>query len=148
MSSLEKNLYKNLKLRQANSAVSRPIINKSYKGISTVNANAQNFKLNDLELIKQDIVNHFHIRMGEKLENPEFGTIIWDILYEPLTDALRDAVVQNVTQIINFDPRVKVDKIVVDTYEQGIQVQCNLLYLDYSISEQLQFNFDRENGLI
>jgi phage baseplate assembly protein W len=147
MSSLEKNLYKNLKVRQIETAKQNPIINKSYRGISTI-ADSKEFRINDLALIKQDLINHFHIRLGEKLENPEFGTIIWDVLYEPLTDTLRDAIVQNVTEIVNYDPRVKVDKVTVDTYEHGIQVQCSLLYLDYSISEQLQFNFDRENGLI
>jgi phage baseplate assembly protein W len=86
--------------------------------------------------------------MGEKLENPEFGTIIWDVLFEPLTNDLKESVIKNVTDIVNYDPRVKVDNIVVDQYEYGLQIQCTLLYLDYSISEELVFRFDRENGLL
>ena len=35
-----------------------------------------------------------HIRKGEKLENPEFGTIIWDCLFEPLTEDLRETIAQ------------------------------------------------------
>lgn len=147
MSSLEKNLYKNLNVRPQN-LPANPILSRSYKGISTTNPNSKEFRLYDLALIKQDIVNHLHIRMGEKLENPTFGTIIWDVLYEPFTDALKEAIVTNVTNIVNYDPRVNVTGITVDTYESGIQVQCELTYLDYSISEYLQFNFDRENGLI
>ena len=147
MSSLEKNLYKNLKI-QSQQVVNKPISSRAYRGISTVNPDTKDFKSYDLGLIKQDIINHFHIRLGEKLERPDFGTIIWDVLYEPLTDSLKQAIVKNVTDIIRYDPRVTVDKISVDTYESGIQIQCELTYLDYSISEFLQFRFDRQNGIL
>lgn len=146
MSSLEKNLYKNLKIQPQNVVV-KPIESRTYKGISTTDPNTKEYKLFDIGLIKQDIVNHFHIRLGEKLENPSFGTIIWDVLYEPFTESLKDAIVKNVTEVVNYDPRVTVDKIIVDSYESGIQIQCELTYLDYSISEYLQFRFDRNNNI-
>lgn len=146
MSSLEKDLYRNIKL--ASPRRDNPqIVSGAYKGVSTVSNSSKQFKLYDLGLIKQDIINHFHIRLGEKLENPTFGTIIWDVLYEPLTDTLRDAIVRNVTEIINYDPRVDVVGVIVDSYESGIQIECELKYLDYSISEQLQFKFDRDNNI-
>ena len=69
-----------------------------------------------------------HIRQGEKLSDPEFGTIIWDILFEPLTPALKDAVTQNITRIVNTDPRVKVKSVIVDQFESGIQVEIELEY--------------------
>jgi phage baseplate assembly protein W len=125
-----------------------PINAKTYRGMSTVSDETQGVKLDDIALIKQDLVNHFHIRYGEKLENPEFGTIIWDVLYDPLTDALKEAIVKNVSDIVNYDPRVTAQRIIVDSYESGIQIECELLYLTYSISETLQFKFDRQNGLI
>jgi phage baseplate assembly protein W len=147
MSSLEKNLYKNLKIQPQNVVVN-PVESRTYKGISTTDPDTKEFKLFDIGLIKQDIVNHFHIRLGEKLENPSFGTIMWDVLYEPFTESLKETIVKNVTEIINYDPRVTVDKIIVDSYESGIQVQCELTYLDYSISEYLQFRFDRNNNIV
>ena len=33
--------------------------------------------------------------------NPEFGTIIWDALFEPFTDDLKEAIARNVTTIVN-----------------------------------------------
>lgn len=147
MSTLEKNLYKNLKLTSPRSA-NNPIVDKSYRGISTVNPTTKSWKIRDIELIKQDIVNHFHIRLGEKLENPTFGTIVWDVLFEPLTDALKEAIVKNVNTIINHDPRVQANDIVVDSYENGIQIYAELTYLEYNITEQLRFTFDKDNGLI
>jgi phage baseplate assembly protein W len=146
MSSLEKNLYKNLRVVPPKQEAPK-VSAGTYRGISTVNPASKEFKLYDLALIKQDLINHFHIRLGEKLENPAFGTIIWDVLFEPLTDSLRDAIIQNVTEIINYDTRVKADEVTVDSYESGIQIECNLTYLEYSISEQLKFSFDQKNGL-
>jgi len=121
---------------------------KVYKGFSTVSDTTENFGLYDLALIKQDIINHFHIRQGERLENPEFGTIIWDMLYEPFTVDVRNAIVKNVEQIINFDPRVQADQVIVTQYESGLQIECELLYLMYNIAERLQFKFDQDNGLV
>lgn len=146
MATNDKPLYKNITIgSQSDSA---PITSKQYRGISTVDPDRGSFNLYDISLIKQDIVNHFHIRQGEKLENPTFGTIIWDILFEPLTDSLRDAIIQNVTEIVNYDPRVNVDSVTVDAYESGIQIDCSLTYLPYSISETMRLRFDQSAGLI
>jgi len=147
MSTLEKNLYKNLKLKTAKTS-DAPLVDKSYKGLSTVSRVSKDFRLKNLELIKQDIINHFHIRLGEKIENPEFGTIIWDVLFEPMTSGLQNAILENVTEIINYDPRVQANDVVVDTYESGIQIYAELTYIDYNISEQLTLRFDQNNGLL
>jgi phage baseplate assembly protein W len=146
MATNDKPLYKNITIgSQSNST---PVTSKQYRGISTVDPDRGSFNLYDINLIKQDIINHFHIRQGEKLENPTFGTIVWDILFEPLTDSLRDAIIQNVTEIINYDPRVSVDSVVVDAFESGIQIDCSLTYLPYNISETMRLRFDQSAGLI
>lgn len=145
MSTLEKDLYKRQRIGKTKQA---PVRSRSYRGTSTVNNQNSSFVLYDIALIKQDLINHFHIRQGEKLENPNFGTIIWDVLFEPLTDTLRAAIAQNVTDIVNYDPRIQVVSVTVDSYESGIQVECDLFYLPYSIQEKLQFKFDQDNGLI
>ena len=121
---------------------------KTYKGFSSVSGDSKSYSLYDLALIKQDIINHFHIRQGERLENPTFGTIIWDVLFEPLTEDLKQLIVKNVEQIINYDPRVNANNVIVTTYESGLQIECTLTYLPYNIQESLQFKFDQANGLI
>ena len=121
---------------------------KTYKGFSSISGDSKSYSLYDLALIKQDLINHFHIRQGERLENPAFGTIIWDVLFEPLTEEMKNIIVKNVEDIINHDPRVVADNVVVTTYESGIQIECMLTYLPYNIQEALQFKFDQDNGLI
>jgi len=147
MSSLEKGLYRQVTVKGNENKAQVPGA-RAYRGLSTVNPDNSSFSLYDIGLIKQDIINHFHIRQGEKLSDPEFGTIIWDILFEPLTDPIKDAIVNNVTKIVNSDPRVKVDQITVDSYESGIQVECSLTYLPYNISETMRLSFDENSGFL
>ena len=70
------------------------------------------------------------------------------MLYEPFTTDVQEAIVDDVTTIVNYDPRLSVDEIVVDTYEKGITVECVVVFLPYNISEQLRFTFDQANGLL
>ena len=140
------NLYKKITLP----AASQPdnMGEKKYKGFSTVNTNTENFSLYDFELIKQDLFNHFYTRQGERLMQPEFGTIIWDLLFEPLTPEIKNLVLENINQIVNYDPRVTAENVIVTAYDQGIQVQCTLIFLPYNISQTLQLRFDQANGLL
>lgn len=120
---------------------------RTYRGFSTIDADIQSTALYDLALIKQDLINHFHIRKGEKLENPNFGTIIWDVLFEPLTEQLKQIIVKDVTEIVNSDPRTNVTKVVVTQKDQAIQIEVQMIYLPYNIQETMQFKFDQKNGL-
>ena len=121
---------------------------KMYKGFSSVNINTENHVLYDFELIKQDLINHFYIRQGERLMNPTFGTIIWDLLYEPLTEQVKQLILQNVNEIINYDPRITAENVIVTQYESGIQIQCSLTFVPYNLTHTLQLQFDQTNGLL
>jgi phage baseplate assembly protein W len=140
-------LYEKLVVK-GNTPKAEPPLPRTYRGFSTISEDTQGYTLYDLSLIKQDIINHFHIRQGERLMNPEFGTIIWDVIFEPLTEDLKTLITKNIEDIINYDPRVNVDGIVITAYESGIQIECELTYLPYNISESMRFKFDQDNGLI
>jgi phage baseplate assembly protein W len=143
----EKSLFSRTILK-GNQQESSPPSSKTYRGMSTVGNVSGSFALYDIGLIKQDLLNHFHIRQGERLENPEFGCIIWDLLFDPLTEGLKNAIAANVTEIVNYDPRVRVDSVVVSELDYGIQIECELTYLPYNISESLRFQFDQDNGIL
>ena len=141
------NLYNKVVLKGSNAKAPLPG-SKTYKGFSTISSESNTFSVYDLNLIKQDILNHFNIRQGERLENPTFGTIIWDILFEPMTEDLKQLIVKNVEDIINYDPRVTAQSVIVTTYESGLQIECILTYLPYNIQEAIQLKFDQANGLL
>jgi phage baseplate assembly protein W len=125
-----------------------PVLSQMYKGFSTVSTTTENFALYDYELIKQDLLNHFHVRQGERLMNPAFGTIIWDLLFEPLTEHVKSLIIQNVNQIVNFDPRLQASNVIVTGYDTGIQIECVLTYTLYNVSEKMKLQFDQLNGLL
>ena len=117
-----------------------------FKGFSS-RADQNNFRLYDFELIKQDLINRLSVRKGERVENPEFGTIIYDCIFEPLTNALKQAIADDVTQNLNADPRINTSDIIVSETDKGIAVQATITYVPYNITEKLTFSFD-ENSLL
>ena len=141
-------LYKKIVLPAVSSRAPDISGSKTYRGFSTVSNDTENFALYDYQLIKQDLLNHFYVRQGERLMQPEFGTIIWDLLFEPLTDIVKDLILQNVNEIINYDPRVQAGNVVITPYDTGLQIECTLTYSQYNLQEQLQLRFDQANGLL
>lgn len=114
-----------------------------YKGFSTIDQ-IKKFRLTDLDLIKRDLLNHFAIRKGEKLMNPEFGSIIWNVLFEPLTADVKALVVGDITRIIGADPRIRVDGILVDQLDIGLQIQVELTVLPDNYSDVINLQFNRD----
>lgn len=119
----------------------------AYKGFNSLESK-KNYKLFDVDLVKQDLINHFYIRKGEKLENPEFGTVIWDILFEPFTEEVKNIISKDVETIINYDPRIAVNEIQIDSTDQGIRIQADITYIPFNINEKMTFNFDKNNAII
>jgi phage baseplate assembly protein W len=118
----------------------------TFKGFSS-RANQKSFKLYDFEVAKQDLINRLSVRKGERVENPEFGTIIYDAIFEPFTEALKDAIVDDVTANLNADPRIATEEILVSEADKGIAIQATIKYVPLNITEKLRFNFD-ENSLL
>ena len=118
----------------------------TFKGFSS-RADKRNFKLYDFEVAKQDMINRLSVRKGERVENPEFGTIIYDAIFEPLTEELKDAIVADITANLNADPRISTNEILVNEADKGIAIQATITYVPLNITEKLRFNFD-ENSLL
>jgi len=119
--------------------------NVTFRGFSS-KADKKNFKLYDFECAKQDLINRLSIRKGERVENPEFGTIIYDAIFEPFTEALKDAILEDVTANLNADPRIATEEILVTEADKGIAIQATITYVPLNITEKLRFGFD-ENSL-
>ena len=115
-----------------------------YKGFSTYNR-TKKFRVTDVDLVKQNLYNHFNIRKGEKLMQPNFGSIIWNMLFEPLTDEVRDIIVNDVKTVVSYDPRVRVQNVVVTQFEHGIQLAIELSFLTNNQLDTLVLNFDNKS---
>ena len=113
-----------------------------YRGFSTKNK-VKNFKLTDYELIKQDLMNHFNTRRGERVMNPDFGTIIWDLLFDPFTEEHRNAIQNDILRIANSDPRVRIEQAVITDYQHGIQIELQIRIVDTNQVDNMVLTFDQ-----
>jgi phage baseplate assembly protein W len=115
-----------------------------YKGFSTFNRDKK-FRVIDFELVKQNLYNHFNIRKGEKLMQPNFGSNIWNMLFEPLTEETRQIIVDDVKAVAGYDPRVNVSNVLVTQFDHGIQLVVELAYIPNNQLETLVLNFDNRS---
>lgn len=115
-----------------------------YRGFSTYNR-VKKFRVNDFDLVRQDLFNHFNVRKGEKLMNPNFGTVIWNMLFEPLTTDTKKAMIEDVRRIVNYDPRIATQNVILTEFDRGIQIEIELTYLTNNQNDRLVFQFDRDS---
>ena len=118
-----------------------------YKGFSSVDVANTTSKLFDLDLIKQDMLNVFNTRRGERVMNPMFGSIIWDVLMEPVTPAIKDALNADIRRICTSDPRVVPTQIKLTEYPTGYMVEVTLKLKGTDVSTQMVLTFDQNIGL-
>ena len=123
---------------------------KLFKGYSTTHASTTSqTRLYDIDLIKQDLLNHFSIKRGEKLENPNFGTTIPWMLFEPFSETIQKAIEDDVVRIFSYDPRVRLNVVEVtkDESRQSIIVRCDVTFIPFDTTGGVSWEFG-QNGTI
>lgn len=116
---------------------------KVFVGYSTVETNSKNQQFADIPLVKRDLLNHFNTIPGERVMMPTWGCAIWQLLFEPFDEAVKDSVVSECVKVVESDGRCSINSIVVNEYNQGISVQMELLYQPYNVLDTFSVNFDR-----
>jgi len=118
-----------------------------YIGYSSVNPNSSDTKLYDFDLIRQDIINQFNTRKGERVMNPNFGTIIWDLIFEPFTDDVKQALSDDISRVCNSDPRAVPIQININEQEYGMLLEITLQYVGTDKTSSMRLSFDKQLGL-
>ena len=140
--------YKNLEINVSNYRNQHTdVLTHFYKGFSTADPNNRGSKLYDFFIIKQDLLNHFNTRKGQRLMNPKFGTIIWDTLMEPLTTDVKNLLTKDIQEICNSDIRVYPTQIQVNEFERGFLIEISLVMRETNESSNLKLIFDQKTGL-
>lgn len=115
-------------------------------GYTTIGESYTSKSLSGLELAKQDLINHFHIRKGEKWTDPTFGCDLPLYVFEPLDQSTQDDINQEVYNVISYDPRFEIIdtniRVVQDTHSVTVSVKLN--YLPTTTATELQVKFDKE----
>ena len=117
----------------------------TYIGYSTIDSISGSKTLVDVDLAKRDLLNHFYTRRGERVGNPRFGSILPDLVFEPLDSNTERDALDDVTRIVNNDPRWNVlETLLSKPTEHSLQVKVRLEYIDTGTAEELFLNFTGE----
>jgi phage baseplate assembly protein W len=140
--------YKSIEITNA-SATPAAISSKVqfYRGYSTIDSSNPTARLFDLELIKQDIINHFNTRRGERVMNPAFGSIIWDLLMDPITPQSREALNADIKKICSSDPRAIPIDLKLIQFATGYIVEVTMKLVGHDVSSKMTLTFDQTIGL-
>ncbi len=119
----------------------------TFIGFSTDNNIKPPYTLTDLDLVKQDLLNHFLTRKGERVMRPKFGSILYDVLMEPFDNLTQQDIEDECRTIVDNDPRVDLISTNVESSDHFLKVE---LYLQYKVDQSkdvLEVRLDREfNG--
>lgn len=115
----------------------------TFIGFNTINQ-YKKFTLLDYELIKRDLLNAFNIRQGELVGRPEYGTAIWDFLFEPQTIDTETAMRDEIQRVAGGDPRLQISNVYNYPQENGILIELQIQIVPSTTVERLSIFFDQE----
>ena len=118
---------------------------EQYVGFSTVNRDEPPFRLIDIELVKRDLLNAFHTRLGERVMRPDFGSVIHDLLFDPFDEETKALVIEDAIRIVGQDPRVTLVSIDAKELEHVLRVEVELQFTPQDVVDQLFVEYDRRN---
>lgn len=123
--------------------VQKKTINRKpyFIGFNTVDKPFPPYSLTNIELVKRDIYNHFATPMGSRVMLPDFGTRIYEYLFDPFDEYTKNAIISDATRVISEEPRVQLVSVDVFQEEQALTVAMVLLFKPESITDSLFATF-------
>ena len=112
-----------------------------YRGFSTFDwKTRRTFELNNIELVKRDILTHIFTEKGERVMMPNFGTRIPTLEFEPNDEHSRRIVEEYLREVFNYDPRVKLINLSVVTIpdNNAMVALADLLYIEFNVRDVLR----------
>jgi phage baseplate assembly protein W len=118
-----------------------------YRGFSTRlhrEKRGKTFSTADFETVKDDILNHIYTIPGERVGMPDFGTRIPLLAFEPLDENTLSIIREDLTAVINYDPRLKLKDIALLPLpnNNAIVALVDVEYLLLMTTETLKLEFE------
>jgi len=112
-----------------------------FVGFNTVNQPNPPYSLTNIELVKRDINNQFATPMGSRVMLPDFGTRIFELLFDPFDEQTKNAIIEDAVNVVQSEPRVQLVNIDVFQEDQTLTVGMTLLFKPESITDSLFVTF-------
>jgi phage baseplate assembly protein W len=101
----------------------------TFIGFSSYGKRTGTTVLEDKELAKRDLFNHFSTRRGERLGEPEFGSILPELVFEQFDQLVISAADEDVRAIIKKDPRWELIDYQITTDDHSLTITVQLRYV-------------------
>ena len=118
-----------------------------YKGFSSFQFEEnKQFSQTDLELVKTDLIAHIFTSKGSRVMMPTFGSLIPDILFEPLDAITTELIEDELRACFEYDPRVELLNfdMQVDADRSSVQASAKLFYIELDRTDTLDLNLQFE----
>lgn len=114
-----------------------------FRGYSSVGTTFLKPVRYDLDLAKQDLLNQLNTRFGERIMMPTFGTIIWELLFDPLDEQTKTAIENDLARIIGEDPRWNLISMNMSEGPNSLDIEITLSYRPANETIVLPLTFDK-----
>lgn len=115
-----------------------------FSGFSTKNKKAINHVLTGKDLVIEDLMNHIMTRKGERIMMPTFGSIVHDLIFEPLTSEIKIMIEEDIKGIVDDEPRCEFLTMTVDETEHTVTVHLTVSILPENTPVTLEIDLERE----
>lgn len=100
------------------------------------------FRLTDQNLVVRDFLNSLNIRQGEKVGQPQYGTTLWNFVFEPNTQDVTFALEKEIRRVASLDPRIALDFVRTYPQDNGILVEVQMAVVPFNQAALLSVFFN------
>lgn len=142
----------------------------NYIGFSTINANqpkstalpqgafggqgstvnpivvGKKYRLVDQPLVIRDFINALNIKKGEKPGRPQYGTTLWDFVFEPNTRDVQFQLEDEIRRVASQDPRIVLNTVSAYPQENGILLEIELAVSPFNQAQMLNLFFNNNTN--
>jgi phage baseplate assembly protein W len=102
------------------------------------------FTLVDEQLVIQDFINAFNIKLGSKVGKPGYGTTLWDYVFENQTQETERGILNEIQRVCGGDPRIFLNDVQLFPQENGLLIQLQVTVVPTTDAERLSIFFDQQ----
>lgn len=106
----------------------------------------KSFTLTDVQLVELDLLNQIYTRRGSRVMMPTFGTLIPELVFEPLDEETISTIESELITVFQFDPRVNlITMSVIPNYDNyTVTATAVLFYVELNLTQPFQLNIQFE----
>lgn len=103
------------------------------------------FRLVDEQLVLRDFLNAFNIKQGNKVGQPDYGTNIWDYVFDPNVSQVITSIENEVRRVASLDSRIVLNNVAAYPWENGILIEVQMAFQPFNNPIEFGFYLDKQS---